>query len=378
MKIGDFQSQVCVCALLDTNSLCAKSGAEMGTKMKIVVLAGGTSTERDVSLMSGRMIYRAVRERHQAVMLDVYLGYEGEDYGSVFEKECDWAKDVQAIGTVNPDISAVKAMRAGDPEVFFGPHVIDICQQADLVFLALHGENGENGRLQAAFDLFHIRYTGTDYVSSALAMDKALTKMVFRCHRIPTPNEVLVREGEPAPEVSFPCVVKLAASGSSVGVYLVNNEEEYRAAMRDAAGYGGDILIEDFIKGREFTVCVIEGKALPVVEIAPKEGFYDYKNKYQAGSTVETCPAQLSPEKTQELQGIAVQAYHALGIKTYARFDFMMDEKERFYCLEGNTLPGMTPTSLIPQEAAAVGVDFAGLCEWIIRISMQKYEKPVS
>lgn len=341
--------------------------------MKIVVLAGGTSTERDVSLMSGRMIYQAVRKRHQAILLDVYLGYEGDDAGTVFESDRDWAEGIEAIGTAGPDISAVRAVRKGDPEVFFGPHVIDICRQADLVFLALHGENGENGKLQAAFDLFHIRYTGTDYVSSALAMDKTLTKKLFRYHEIPTPNEVLVREGAPAPKVEYPCVVKLACSGSSVGVYMVNNDTEYRAAIQDAAQYGGDILIEQYIKGRELTVCVMDGRALPVVEIEPKEGFYDYKNKYQAGSTIETCPAPIGAEQTSKVQEIAVRAYHALGIKTYARFDFMMDENEQLYCLEGNTLPGMTPTSLIPQEAAAAGMNFDDLCEWIIQVSLGKY-----
>ena len=341
--------------------------------MKIVVLAGGTSTERDVSLMSGRMIYQALRKRHQAILLDVYLGYEGGDAGAVFEMERDWSEGIAAVGTESPDISAVRAMRKGDPEVFFGPHVIEICRQADLVFLALHGENGENGKVQAAFDLFHIRYTGTDYVSSALAMDKILTKKLFRYHEIPTPNEIFVREGESAPKVEYPCVVKLACSGSSVGVYMVNNDKEYRDAMQDAARYGGDLIIEQFIRGRELTVCVMEGKALPVVEIEPKEGFYDYKNKYQEGSTIETCPAPISAEKTKEIQEMAVRAYHVLGIKTYARFDFMMDEKEQLYCLEGNTLPGMTPTSLIPQEAAAEGMDFEELCEWIIRASLDKY-----
>lgn len=343
--------------------------------MKVVVLAGGTSPERDVSLMSGTMIFQAIRSRHQAIMLDVYLGYEGDDYESVFEKEYDWAEGVQGIGTVNPDISTIKAMRGGDPEVFFGPHVIDICQRADIVFLALHGENGENGKVQAAFDLFHIRYTGTDYVSSALAMDKLLTKKLFRYHEIPTPKEIRVCGWASAAEISYPCVVKLADGGSSVGVYMVNNEKEYCDALEDAARFGGDILVEDYIRGREFTVCVFDDKALPVVEIEPKEGFYDYKNKYQAGNTVETCPAQLSPEKTAQLQDIAVRAYEALGISTYARFDFMMDENGQFYCLEGNTLPGMTPTSLIPQEAAAIGVDFPDLCEWIMQSSLRKYEK---
>lgn len=343
--------------------------------MKIVVLAGGISTERDVSLTSGCMIYRALKEKHETILLDVYLGYEGEDYDHIFELKKDWSEGISTVSRINPDISAVKALRKDDPEVFFGPHVIDICRQADIVFLALHGENGENGKLQAAFDLFNIPYTGTDYLSSAIAMDKSLTKKMFLANGIPTPKSVLVQGEKENPKVDFPCVVKVCNGGSSVGVYIANNQEEYDKAMEEARCFDGNILIEEYIKGREFTVCVIDGKALPVVEIAPKEGFYDYQNKYQAGSTVETCPAELSEQTTAKIQEIAVRAFEALGLCTYTRFDFMMDEKENFYCLEGNTLPGMTPTSLIPQEAKAIGVDFPELCEWIIRISLEKNKK---
>jgi len=343
--------------------------------MKIVVLAGGISTERDVSLTSGSMIYKALKGRHEVILLDVYLGYEGDDYADVFSMEKDWAEGISAIPQVDPDLSVIRAKRKDNPNVFFGPHVLDICKQADIVFLALHGENGENGKLQAAFDLFDIKYTGTDYISSAIAMNKALTKEMFTYHQIPTPTCTIVRGDMENPKVEFPCVVKICSGGSSVGVYVVQNQAEYEAAMKDARGYDAEILIEEYIKGREFTVCVIDGQALPVVEIAPKEGFYDYKNKYQAGSTVETCPAELSPEKTKEMQDIAIRAFDALGLKTYTRFDFMMDEAGNFYCLEGNTLPGMTPTSLIPQEARAIGVEFPELCEWIIKISLEKYSE---
>lgn len=343
--------------------------------MKIVVLAGGISTERDVSLTSGSMIYKALKGRHEVILLDVYLGYEGDDYADVFSMEKDWAEGISAIPQVDPDLSVIRAKRKDNPNVFFGPHVLDICKQADIVFLALHGENGENGKLQAAFDLFDIKYTGTDYISSAIAMNKALTKEMFTYHQIPTPACTIVRGDMENPKVEFPCVVKICSGGSSVGVYVVNDEAEYEAAMKDARSYDAEILIEEYIKGREFTVCVIDGQALPVVEIAPKEGFYDYKNKYQAGSTVETCPAELSPEKTKEMQDIAIRAFDALGLKTYTRFDFMMDEAGNFYCLEGNTLPGMTPTSLIPQEARAIGVEFPELCEWIIKISLEKYSE---
>ncbi len=342
--------------------------------MKIVVLAGGISTERDVSLISGSQIYKALKERHEVILLDSYLGYEGDDYEQVFSMDKDWAQGIAAIPQVDPDLSLVRAKRKDNPNVFFGPHVLDICKMADIVFLAMHGENGENGKLQAAFDLFDIPYTGTDYLSSAIAMNKALTKEKFVYYHIPTPGCTIVHNKEADPKVNYPCVVKICSGGSSVGVYIVNDETEYRVAMQKARSYDAEILVEEYIKGREFTVCVIDGQALPVVEIAPKEGFYDYKNKYQAGSTVETCPAPLSPEKTQEIQDIAVRAFYALGLKTYTRFDFMMDEEGQFYCLEGNTLPGMTPTSLIPQEARAIGVEFPELCEWIIRVSMEKYQ----
>ena len=341
--------------------------------MKVVVLAGGISTERDVSLSSGSMIYKALKNRgHKAILLDVYLGYEGE-WEKVFVQETDWAKEVGRIGETNPDIRSVKALRRDGGKSFFGPHVIEICQQADLVFLALHGENGENGKLQAAFDLLGIRYTGTDYVSSALCMDKGITKEIFAVHNIPSPAGTKLRAGqEDERKVPLPCVVKSCSGGSSVGVSIARTEEEYERAKEEAFRYDQEVVIETYIKGREFSVGVIEGRALPVIEIAPLEGFYDYKNKYQAGSAVETCPAELSHKQTENMQRIAERVFEVLRLKGYARMDFMMDEEGRMYCLEANTLPGMTPTSLLPQEAAAAGIDFESLCEKIMDIALKQ------
>lgn len=341
--------------------------------MKIVVLAGGISTERDVSLSSGAMIYRALkRNGHQVVLLDVYLGYTGEDADSIFEKNEDWAKEMGSISEKNPDIEQVKAMRPDGDKNFFGPNVISICQSADVVFMALHGENGENGKIQACFDLMGITYTGTDYASSALCMDKGLSKDMFACYGIPTPAGIRLRKGQnQEKQVSFPCIVKACCGGSSVGVSIANKEEEYEDALKEAFRYDDEVIVEQYIKGREFSVGVMDGRALPVIEIAPLQGFYDYKNKYQAGSTVETCPAQLSEEKTREMQGYAETAFQALRLKNYARMDFMMSENGDIYCLEANTLPGMTPTSLLPQEAAAEGVSFEQLCEKIIQAAMK-------
>ena len=340
--------------------------------MKITVLAGGLSTERDVSLVSGRGVYNALLKRgHKVILLDVFLGYEG-DVDNIFDREVDWASKIESISAQAPDLEKVRLMRSGDAKIFFGPNVIKICQESDIVFMALHGDCGENGKIQAAFDLLGIKYTGTDPYSSALAMNKSTSKLAFRSYGVSTPESYMLKSADDDYKPEFPCVVKICNGGSSVGVYIVNNESEYHSAVTDAFRYDSKVMVEQYIRGREFTCCVIDGKALPIVEIAPKEGFYDYKNKYQAGSTIETCPADLDAAQTAKIQAEAVKAYNALEIQTYARMDFIMDEAGEVYCLEANTLPGMTPTSLIPQEAAAIGKSYEDLCEWIIEISLAK------
>ncbi len=345
--------------------------------LKIVVAAGGTSTERDVSLVSGRGIYRALKEKgHRVILIDVFYGYHGadaSDAAQLFEIERDWAEDIREITEQDPDLEDIRAQRPDPSDVYFGKNVMELCRLADVVFLALHGGDGENGRVQAAFDLYGVRYTGTGYVSSALAMDKYYSKLVFRGSGITTPDFSLVKVSDPGPVRDFPCVVKTRYGGSSVGVYIVKNEEEYRESLRAAAVYGKDVLVEEYIPGHEYSGGVIDGHALPVVDIAPAEGFYDYKNKYQDGGAVHICPAVLSEEKTKEMQEMAEAVYHALEISAYARMDFIMREDERIFCLEANTLPGMTPTSLVPHEAEAMGISYGDLCEQIITVSMKKY-----
>lgn len=336
--------------------------------MKVVVLAGGTSTERDVSLITGSGIYKALKKNgHQVILLDVYLGYEGNTE-DVFTRDYDWTENISAISEQNPDLEKIKAMRPDGEKNFFGPNVLNLCKEADAVFMALHGANGEDGKIQACFELMGIPYTGTDFVSAAMAMDKGITKDLFKAYDIPTPVGIRLKKGETeAVQVPFPCIVKACCGGSSVGVCIARNAEEYKAAKEEAFSYDNEVVIEQYITGREFSVGVMDGEALPVIEIAPKQGFYDYKNKYQAGSAVETCPAEISPEKTKEMQEIAVRVFQALRLKNYARMDFMMDGEERLYCLEANTLPGMTPTSLLPQEAAAIGISYEALCEKILK-----------
>ena len=342
--------------------------------MKIVVLAGGISTERDVSLSSGCQIYKALKTKgHAVILLDIFMGFEG-DTSSVFESDRDWAAEIAPVRETAPDIEKLKASRKGSSKALFGPNVLELCSQADIVFMALHGDSGENGKVQAAFDLFGIRYTGTDALSSALAMDKSISKQLFIAGGINTAKSVLFTNKNDVKPFKLPCVVKVCNGGSSVGVYIARTEEEYKDAIENAFKFENKVLVEEFLKGREFTDGVIEGVALPIVQIEPKEGFYDYKNKYQAGSTIETCPAKISKQLEEKIKAQAVKVFNTLGIKTYARIDFIVDDNDNVFCLEANTLPGMTPTSLVPQEAAAIGKSFVDLCEWIIEVSLKKYK----
>lgn len=350
--------------------------------MNIVVLAGGLSTERDVSFVTGSMVSKALRENgHQVIMLDVFMGYSDKEEAldGIFEKAEEVSLKYDKVPEVAPDLKQVKAARKDQSDCFFGPNVIRLCQMADIVFMALHGENGENGKIQAAFDLFAIRYTGSDYLSSAIAMDKGLSKQFFINNDIPTPRGIAMTREEREDDVSklsitLPCVVKPCCGGSSVGVTIVRSQEEFSAALDEGFRWENELVIEEYVKGREFSVGVIEGRALPIIEIAPLEGFYDYKNKYKAGSTVDTCPAELPEEVTAQMQKYAEKVAEVIGLNTYSRTDFLLNENNQIYCLEANTLPGMTPTSLLPQEAAAVGMDFNNLCEHLIAISLKRYE----
>lgn len=342
--------------------------------MNIVVLAGGISTERDVSIVSGIGVCKALRSRsHRAILLDVFFGKEPIEPEQAFPEVYDVDAEAAYIRSFNDQVDAQKGKRD-----FFGPNVLSLCKAADMVFLALHGENGENGKVQAAFDLFGIQYTGTGYLSSALCMDKGLAKVVMNAAGVPTPRGITLKKSNHKKELSaytmkFPVVVKPCCGGSSVGVFIVENQKDYEKALEDAFSYEDEIVVEDYIHGREFSVGVINGKALPIIEIAPITGFYDYENKYKPGSTIETCPANLPEKITRKMQKYAEMAFKALSMDSYGRLDFLMNENEDLYCLEANSLPGMTPTSLLPQEAAVLGMDYPTLCEELIRVSLEKY-----
>ena len=344
--------------------------------MRIVVLAGGLSTERDVSISSGILVASALREKgHEVVLLDVFTGYEQNicDIDALFKQNYSFT-DKANVGETVSDFSEVRENRLDKSGRFIGTNVIEICSEADITFLALHGGEGENGQLQATLDLLGIKYTGTGYLGSALAMNKGLTKSVFVQNKINTPAGEIFKSAEEAKSWSiFPCVVKPCSGGSSVGIAKAENEEEFLAAVKDAFRYENEIVVEQFVKGREFSVGLLGGKALPPIEIIPKSGFYDYAAKYQVGATVEICPADIDEQTDKKLRDAAVAAYNALHLDSYARVDFLVDENGEPFCLEANTLPGMTPTSLLPQEAAVEGLNYADLCEKIIEISLAKY-----
>ena len=222
-----------------------------------------------------------------------------------------------------------------------------------------------------------IPYTGTGYLSSAMAMDKGVTKAMFQMRGVPTPGGKAMKKKDrvETPQelgMDFPVVVKTCCGGSSIGVYIVDNQADYTKALDGAFTYENEVVVEEFVEGTEYTVAVVDGKAYPVVQIVPVQGFYDYENKYKPGAVKETCPAPISEELTRRLQEYAVEGYHALEMESYGRLDFIVTKDEKIYCLEANTLPGMTPTSLIPQEAAVLGMDYPTLCEELIRVSMKK------
>ena len=346
--------------------------------MRIVVLAGGTSTERDVSISSGILVADALRKKgHEVVLLDIYTGYEKDilDVDELFKINYSFTDKIN-VGETISDIDEVKENRRDKSERYLGESVIDICDFADITFLALHGGAGENGQVQAAFDLLGIKYTGSGYFGSALAMNKGLTKSVLIQKKVLTPYGEIFKTAEDAQAWNrFPCVVKPCSGGSSVGINIVTNADDYANSVKEAFGYGEDeIVVEEYIKGRECSVGLLGGKALPPIEIIPKEGFYDYKTKYQAGAAEDVCPADITPEEDEKLRKAAEETFRALHLENYARVDFILDAEGNPYCLEANTLPGMTPTSLLPQEARAEGIEYPELCEKIIEISMERYK----
>ena len=346
--------------------------------MDIIVLAGGLSPERQVSLVSGQGICRALRGLgHRAVLVDMFLGlesWEGEP-GDIFAAS-DGLCTQEEIRAEAPDLAAVRASRRDQSPSLFGPGVLEVCRHADAVFLGLHGECGEDGRVQAAFDLLGIPYTGSGHLPSGMAMNKAVTKQVMEHAGIPTlPWRELVYRAEDIPrltgELPLPAAVKAINGGSSLGLALPDTREELEAALAEMLDYGGHVIVERKIKGRDLTVGVLGDEYLPAVEMISQNGsYFDYAAKYQAGQCLEICPAGITPEQQKTMGELALKLHRALGLRAYSRTDFMLDEEGRVWCLEINTLPGMTPGSLLPKEAAAIGLSYPELCQRILDLSL--------
>ncbi len=343
--------------------------------MKVVVLAGGLSPEREVSLCSGSLIANALMQKgHRVLLLDVYTGLSElpADLDGLFVTDRTYRHDI------SPEVPELEALKAatGNGDALIGKNVLKLCRAADCVFLALHGGMGENGQLQATLDTHGIRYTGSGYLGCSLAMDKEISKRLFCTAGIPTPEWMYFDTETDSIDtlldtVGLPCVVKPCGCGSSVGVSMADTRSELSAALADAAKWGSCVLVEKKIVGRELTVGILDGVALPPVEILPAEGFYDYQNKYR-GNTRELCPAPLPPELTQRMAELAQRGFEVLRLEGYARLDFLLDAAGELWCLEANSLPGMTPASLLPQEAAAAGISYPDLCERILSLALRQ------
>ena len=341
--------------------------------MKIVVLAGGLSPERNVSLSTGAMVTEALRGLgHRAGLVDLYFGTEAA--GEAFF-DAPVPEHLKKVDRAAPDLEVVRASRPGDSPSQFGPNVLELCRMADLAFLALHGTCGEDGKVQAALELLGIPYTGAGYLGSAIAMDKDLTKRLV-ADVVTTPGWKTVEYGPEdidglVEHARLPLVVKPVASGSSIGVSIVHTPDELRQALTAGLELGGRTVLEEYVKGREIQVGILEDRALPSIEIIPREGFYDYANKYQPGAALEVCPADIPPETEEKVRAAALRVYETLGLSVYARADFIVTSDGEPWFLEINTLPGMTPTSLLPQEAAAAGIGYGELCRRIVEASLE-------
>ena len=337
---------------------------------------GGTSAERDVSLASGLRVAAALRSLgHQVTAIDTVRGAltEGDERAMT-------ERGVMRTLPPERDVLARMSAEALPATVRAIPSPADV----DVVFLGLHGGQGEDGTIQALLDLTGVPYTGSGHLASALAMDKDLSKRLFREAGVPTPDWQMVHRADD-PEtrrthgfavaavaaLGLPVIVKPSKQGSTVGLTLVKAADELAPAIAEAFRYDDEVMLERFVPGRELTVGILGDTALPVGEIIPKHEIYDYECKYTAGMAREVFPADITGEQRSDIQELALRAFRALKLAGYARIDFRMTKEGTFYCLEANTLPGMTELSLIPQAAAAAGIGFSDLCDKIVSLALR-------
>jgi D-alanine-D-alanine ligase len=343
--------------------------------LKIVVLMGGLSAERDVSLASGEAIVSALKSRgHQVWAIDTA---EGKKFLPQEKKNLP-----EGVKTTPPNIKELKKI---DSKAALETIEHFDFSDVDVIFLALHGGQGEDGTIQALLDLSGKPYTGSKVLASALAMDKAMSKKIFEREKILTPGWILLInqslsgfsqiKKEIKDSIGYPLVVKPNNQGSTVGLTIVKEENCLEDAIKTAQEYGEEVLLEKYVSGRELTVGILDNQPLPVVEIIPEHGIYDYECKYTKGKSQYVCPAKISEKKRIEIQEMALKAFVGLKCEGYARVDFRYGEDDEIYCLEVNTLPGMTSTSLVPKAAQAIGIEFNELVERIARLALKKPQK---
>ncbi|HEY4214368.1 MAG TPA: D-alanine--D-alanine ligase [Steroidobacteraceae bacterium] len=330
--------------------------------MKIAVLFGGTSEERDVSIASAAQIIPALRDLgHEVLAVDTATGR--------LTAEAEKKLLTAGVAPEPPSGSMLAGMR--ESALSLTTNAPDI-RDVDVVFLALHGGAGEDGRIQAVLDLAGLAYTGSNHIASATAMDKDLSKRLFRAAGVPTADWLMapVLAHDVSETLGWPVVVKPNKQGSTVGLSIVRKAADLNAAIELAQRYDNEVMVERFVPGRELTVGILDRQALPVGEIIVKGEVFDYQAKYQKGGAREVFPADLPAEAADHLQQLALLAHDALKLGVYSRVDFRMDPDGRFWALEANTLPGMTATSLLPQAAKVAGIDFPKLCERICRAAL--------
>jgi D-alanine-D-alanine ligase len=336
--------------------------------MRVAVLFGGASEERDVSIASASQVIPALRSLgHEVVAIDTATGR----LSAATEQRLLSA----AVATEPPSDAVLQDLRTS--ALSLAAQGFD-ARDADVVFLALHGGAGEDGRIQAVLDLAGLRYTGSDHIASAAAMDKDLSKRLFRAAGVPTPEWLMAPadEAQVSSTIGWPLVVKPNKQGSTVGLSVVREPQALPAAIELARRFDTEVMLERFISGREFTVGILEGVALPVGEIIPRGEIFDYRAKYQQDGAREVFPADLPLSDSAHLRQLALAAHRALKLGSYSRIDFRADARGAFWCLEANSLPGMTATSLLPQAARVAGISFPELCERICRAALREPPRP--
>ena len=339
--------------------------------MRVTVLTGGTSSERDVAIASAVQVIAALRSRgHDVSVVDTARGYIPEaDESSLLSGN---------VGLAPPSIGQLQSLERG--LLLSGLGNLAVVRDAEVLFLALHGGRGEDGTLQTLLEMVGVPYTGSGRLGSAMAMDKDISKRLFRLAGVPTADWVMAPAdaAEVGRDFGWPVVVKPSKQGSTVGLTVVKQQQDFGPAVTLARQYDDEVMIERFVPGRELTVGILDGRPLAVGEIIPRHEIFDYECKYTPGMSQEIFPADLPPTVAAESGRLAVLAHDALKLGGYSRVDFRLTPAGELFCLEVNTLPGMTATSLLPQSARAVGIEFPDLCERICRTArLGRLNEPV-